>query len=97
MNAIMSRKLRGKQDLDKSLHNFTLAPLCCFNRTRKKHGKSRAAVTTGGCRASLGLDGRGGRPYTTLDGAEPRRHTALYGAGFSWAANCWVCSSENCS
>jgi hypothetical protein len=23
MNAIMSRKLRGKQDMDKSLHNFT--------------------------------------------------------------------------
>jgi hypothetical protein len=23
MNAIMSRKLRGKQDSDKSLHNFT--------------------------------------------------------------------------
>ncbi len=33
-----------------------------FNALRKK---SKGAVATGGCRASLGLDGRGARPHTS--------------------------------
>jgi hypothetical protein len=45
MNAIMSRKLRGKQDSDKSLHNFTQRR---FDRLRKKHflrrGLTAAAI-----------------------------------------------------
>src|SRR6266446_6732417 len=34
-------------------------------------------LAAGSCRAALGLDGRGGCPYATLDGRDARPHTSL--------------------